>query len=164
MKVFQITEFQEGHQQSVEDLVLPIQRLEFMVSITREEQDDLVNIKGVFQKGNGNFWVAVCADQVVGTIGVVDIGEGQVALKKMFVHRDFRGKEHGIAEALLNKAKDWCRKRSIKQIFLGSTAQMLAAHRFYEKNGFVAVEVSDLPKAFPIVHVDSKFYRHDVAK
>ncbi len=64
--------------------------------------------------------------------------------------------------ALLNKATDWCRERSVKQIFLGSTAQMSAAHRFYEKNGFVPVQTEDLPEAFPIVHVDTKFYRHDL--
>lgn len=158
----QIVEFQECHQQAVENLVLPIQQIEFGVPITREEQADLIDVQGVFQKGKGNFWVAIRDGQVVGTIGVVDIGSGQVALKKMFVHRDYRGKQHGISAALMNGAKEWCRRQSVTQIFLGTTAQMSAAHKFYERNGFVPVDVLQLPAAFPLVHVDSKFYRCDL--
>jgi hypothetical protein len=34
-----------------------------------------------------------------------------------------------------------------------------AARRFYEKNGFAEVDVSQLPAAFPVMKVDTKFYR-----
>ena len=155
---FQIVEFRADHQEAVEELVLPIQQNEFNVRITRDEQEDLVNVAAVFQKGKGNFWVAVADGLVVGSIGIVDIGNDQVALKKMFVRRDFRGKEGGVAAALLSGAKHWCRERGVKQILLGTVAQMTAAHKFYEKNGFQEITAEKLPASFPIVHVDSKFY------
>ena len=158
IKQFRVEEFIPDHQEAVEQLVLPIQQGEFNVGITRDEQEDLVNIAAVFQNGNGNFWVAIREGQVIGSIGLVDIGNDQVALKKMFVHRDFRGKEHGVAAELLGNAKRWCREHGVKQIFLGTVAQMIAAHKFYEKNGFVEVGSAELPANFPIVHVDSKFY------
>ncbi len=34
-----------------------------------------------------------------------------------------------------------------------------AAHRFYVKNGFTEIEKGALPSAFPIMEVDTKFYR-----
>lgn len=154
----EIIEYQPSFQRQIEDLIVPIQRLEFGVPITKEQQPDLMDIPGTFLQGSGNFWLALSNDQVIGTIGVVDIGDSAVALKKMFVRADSRGKESGIAAALMQRAKDWCRENAVKEIYLGTTAQMKAAHRFYEKNSFTEVEQSSLPDSFPIVHVDSKFY------
>lgn len=36
--------------------------------------------------------------------------------------------------------------------------EVLAAHRFYEKNGFRELARSELPERFPVMAVDSKFY------
>lgn len=169
-----VVEFEERFQRQVEELVLPIQTQEFGVKITREEQPDLLDIKGTFQRGDGNFWVVLRQSDagksndgydeanVIGTIGVVDIGNKQVALKKMFVRADARGKVSGIAQTLMDTAKSWCRQRGVESIILGTTAQMFAAHRFYEKNGFVEQQKEQLPPNFPIVHVDTKFYRCDL--
>jgi len=157
-KKVEIVEFDPRYQRAVEELVLPIQQIEFAVKITREEQPDLINIADVFQTGKGNFWVARQDGAVVGTIGVVDIGNQMVALKKMFVRSDLRGKQIGISQALMDEAKRWCGQAGVTRIYWGTTAQMLAAHRFYEKNGFVELTESELPKQFPVVHVDSKFY------
>ncbi|HIA51116.1 MAG TPA: N-acetyltransferase, partial [Candidatus Melainabacteria bacterium] len=105
-----IKPFNAEHQDAVERLVLPIQQVEFGVEITREEQPDLMDIAGTFQHGDGNFWVAMDRDDVVGTIGVVDIGSQQVALKKMFVSSSHRGT--GIAQSLMNTAIEWCESKS----------------------------------------------------
>jgi hypothetical protein len=39
---------------------------------------------------------------------------------------------------------------------------MIAAHRFYEKNGFSQITGAELPSEFPLVHVDTVFYRCDL--
>ena len=155
-----IKPFRTEYQESVEKLVLPIQQIEFGVKITREEQPDLMDIVGTFQTGDGNFWVAFdpIEKAVVGTIGVADIANHQVALKKMFVAKSHRGKEKGVSKLLMNTAIEWCKSKGVKQIYLGTTARMHAAHRFYEKNGFVEVMTAELPPLFPIVSVDTKFY------
>jgi N-acetylglutamate synthase-like GNAT family acetyltransferase len=111
---------------------------------------------------NGNFWVAIANQEVVGTVALLDIGNRQAALRKMFVHRAYRGDEIGTARCLLGTLLDWSRTNGFHEIFPGTTPRFLAAHRFYEKNGFGEIAESDLPAAFPIMTVDKKFYRRVV--
>lgn len=158
MTKFKVIEFEDCYHKQVVALVSPIQQLEFNVPISVEEQPDLMNISAVFQTGLGNFWVAVLNGEVVGCVGLVDIGDRAVALKKMFVRADARGKEIGVSAALLERAKQWCRTNGISTIYLGSVEQMKAAHRFYEKNGFAEIAPEALPPSFPLVRVDTRFF------
>jgi N-acetylglutamate synthase-like GNAT family acetyltransferase len=160
---YQVTPYQEKHQRGVVDLILPIQQQEFNVPITIQDQPDLQSIVSFYMKGNGNFWVAVSQEQVVGTIALVDIGNDQAALRKMFVHRDHRGKEKGVAQLLFNTLASWCRQKAVKEVLLGTIDSMHAAHRFYSKNGFNEVLKADLPSNFPIMRVDNKFYKWNVS-
>ena len=154
-----IAEFSPEYADAVVELIVPIQREEFGVAITAEDQPDLRDIPGFYQRERGNFWIACHEGRVVGSVALLDIGSRQAALRKMFVERDFRGSGHGTAGLLLATLLDWARGHRIREIYLGTTAQFLAAHRFYEKNGFVEIPKSDLPVAFPVMAVDSKFYR-----
>jgi GNAT superfamily N-acetyltransferase len=154
----EVVPFREEHQHEVVALILEIQRSEFGMSITAAQQPDLMQIPGFYQVRNGNFWVALSGTHVVGTISLLDIGAGQAALRKMFVRRDFRGRARGTAQRLLDSLLGWCRDRAVREIYLGTTPHFLAAHRFYEKNGFREIATSDLPRAFPIMEVDTKFY------
>ena len=142
------------------DLILSIQQKEFSILITREEQPDLERVAEFYQTGIGNFWVAQKDASIVGTIALKDIDNQQVALRKMFVHPDYRGKMHGVAQRLLDQAREWSKKHSVTDIFLGTTSKFLAAHRFYEKNDFSEINKSELPNRFPIMAVDSKFYHY----
>jgi len=159
--MIEIQVYRPEHAQGVVDVILPIQQEEFGIPITLEGQPDLKDIAGFYQKGHGNFWVALDGGKVVGTISLLDIGNAQVALRKMFVAASHRGKEHGTAARLLEGAIAWARAQGVRQIFLGTTDKFLAAHRFYEKNGFRLIEKSTLPPAFPVMVVDSRFYALD---
>ena len=158
----EIRPFEPGQSQAVIDLILTIQQDEFSIHITAEDQPDLASIPQFYQKGSGNFWVAWQDSRAIGTVSLLDIGNHQAALRKMFVHRDFRGREKGTALKLLTTLRDWALKKSIREIFLGTTPKFLAAHRFYEKNGFEDIRKDDLPAAFPVMVVDTKFYRYMV--
>lgn len=155
----QIRPFQPADTQGAIDLILPIQTEEFGIPITLNDQPDLLNIEAFYQQGQGNFWVAVEGDQVMGTLALLDIGNQQGALRKMFVHPDFRGKPYGTAQKLLDGLLDWARTHNLTDIFLGTTAKYLAAHRFYEKNGFVQIEPDVLPDSFLRMQVDTRFYQ-----
>ncbi|MEJ2041071.1 MAG: GNAT family N-acetyltransferase [Desulfosarcinaceae bacterium] len=150
------------HQSGVVDVILPIQQSEFGIPITLVGQPDLLDIPGFYQKGSGNFWLALNGAEVVGTIALLDIGQGRGALRKMFVKARFRGAAHGIAGRLLRIVLDWSRDKGIHEIFLGTTAEFLAAHRFYEKNGFAQISPAELPASFPVMSVDTKFYRMEI--
>ena len=155
-----VKEYSNEYQAQVLDLILHIQQQEYNIQITKEDQPDLFTIEEFYQTGNGNFWVAICHDKVVGTISLLDIGNRQIALRKMFVDKEYGGAKFKTASLLLNNAIKWAREKTIKEVYLGTTPQFLAAHRFYEKNGFTSIILKDLPENFPVMQVDKKFYKY----
>ena len=160
MPKININKYTTIYQNDVVSLVLSIQQKEFNIPITLEDQPDLQNIEAFFQYGNGNFWIATIDGNVVGTISLVDIGNQQVALRKMFVQENYRGKAFGVGQALLYTVFEWSKEKRLTDIFLGTTEKYLAAHRFYEKNGFTEINENDLPKSFSVMQVDNKFYQY----
>ena len=154
-----IIPFDKVYLQDLASLVLNIQQNEFGVQITLEEQPDLIDIPGFFLVGNGNFWLALINGAVVGCIALKDIGNGQGALRKMFVDARYRGKQYGVGQSLLDTLLVWAREKGFLEILLGTTDKFLAAHRFYEKNGFSSIPKNSLPQEFPVASVDSIFYR-----
>lgn len=159
MSSLRIRRFAPADEQAVIDVILPIQREEFGIPITADDQPDLRAIPSFYQSGLGDFLVAEAEGRVVGTIGLKDIGSARGALRKMFVAAPYRGSRHGVAQALLTRLLDDAASRGVRDIFLGTTDKFLAAHRFYEKNGFARVEPETLPPEFPRMAVDTRFYR-----
>jgi N-acetylglutamate synthase-like GNAT family acetyltransferase len=159
----EIRTFTPDDADDVISVILPIQREEFGIDITADAQPDLRVIPDFYQSGKGQFWVAVKDGAIVGTLGLKDIGNNQAALRKMFVAAEVRGREHGVARRLLEALFAHAGEVGVTDIFLGTTDKFLAAQRFYEKNGFVEIPATDLPRAFPRMAVDSKFYQRKAA-
>jgi GNAT superfamily N-acetyltransferase len=171
-----IAPYQPARQQGVVDLILGIQRGEFGLPITLADQPDLLDIPGFYvdgahgpgAHGPGGFWTGLDeAGRVVGSIAVLNIGpnaagQGQGALRKMFVAREHRGS--GLAAALLDTLLAWCAgPGGLGALYLGTTDRYLAAHRFYEKHGFARTTKDALPATFPVMAVDTVFYRRSLA-
>lgn len=146
------------HCQAIIDIILPIQQLEFGVPITLEGQPDLLDIETNYIKNGGNFWGAFDGDKLVGTIALINAGEGVGAIRKMFVRKEYRGKEFGIAQQLLDMLLQYCRAHHISHVCLGTVGQLQAAQRFYEKNGFQKIAEDALPANFPKMKPDHIFY------
>lgn len=157
-----IVPFSARHAAGVVSLILPIQQSEFDIPITLEAQPDLQDVHRFYQHGDGGFWVALEGPSVVGTVALLDIGNRQAALRKMFVKATHRGAERGVAKRLLVTLFAWCEARGVRRVYLGTTAKFLAAHRFYEKNAFREISRAELPTSFPVMVVDTKFYFLDV--
>jgi GNAT superfamily N-acetyltransferase len=157
-----IIPFNYSFQQQVIDFILNIQQNEFGIPVTAKDQPDLASIPSIYQVNNGNFWIAVQGNKLIGTIALIDIGDGQTALRKMFVHADYRGKDKGLGQLLLDTVFSWCREKQLTDIYLGTVEVLKAAQRFYEKNGFRRVDINDLPVSFPIVKVDTIFYHYNL--
>ena len=87
-----IVPYESTFQEEVVNLIVHIQQKEYNVPITKEEQPDLLEIETFYQRNHGNFWVAIYDGKVVGTVALLDIGNHQVALRKMFVKKNFAEK------------------------------------------------------------------------
>ena len=154
-----IETYREKYKAGIAQLILNIQQNEFNVPVTISDQPDLLDIEDFYFRKDGNFWVAVENERVIGTIALIDMGNRQSALRKMFVHKDYRGKEKGIGQLLLNTLISWCRQKGIKEVYLGTVEQLHAAKKFYERNGFVKVDKATLPETFPLMPVDTEFFK-----
>lgn len=131
---------------------------EFCLPVKINEQPDMLQISQFYQNGQGNFWLALHDNKVIGTVALVSIGNGQGTLRKMFVDKDYRGNEKKVAQSLLGILLVWCNQQKIEEIYLGTRAIFLAAQQFYKKNGFQEISKGNLPDTFPLNPVDSKFY------
>ena len=154
-----ILEYTKADEQEVIDLILNIQQNEFQVPVTIADQPDLKDVANFYKKGLGNFWVAKENHTIIGTIALIDIGNQQAALRKMFVKNEWRGKEKQVGQLLLNHVFDYCLQKNIKEIFLGTFDKLIAAQKFYIRNGFQEIKKEQLPELFPIMQVDNRFFK-----
>ncbi len=155
-----IQPFQKKYGRQVQALISTIQRKEFNLPITLEQQSDLLDISGYYQKDKGDFWIALDGDSVIGTIALLDIGHGNAAIRKLFVKKEYRRKS--VATKLLDQLLEWAEAYQLKQIYLETIAIFPSAHRFYEKNGFVKIDITELPRSFPVMSAESKFYCREI--
>ncbi|MEP6713528.1 MAG: GNAT family N-acetyltransferase [Ferruginibacter sp.] len=154
--------YQNAYKDEVAALILSIQQDEFDIPVTLDMQPDLEEISSFYQINNGNFWVARSNNKIIGTIALLDLGNNKAALRKMFVAKEYRGKEFGAGQLLLDNLTAWATQNSFSEIFLGTTQKFVAAHRFYEKNNFIEISKKDLPPVFPVMDVDVKFYKFSI--
>ena len=140
------------------DIILPIQQIEFNVPVTLDAQPDLLDIEYFYHKSGGCFWGAFMGEELIGTIALINTGHNAGALRKMFVKKEYRGKDLGVAQKLLEILLRFCGDKQITDVYLGTVEMLKAAHRFYERNGFVLTDIKDFPSYFPRMMADNMFY------
>ena len=159
----EIKPLNNSHCEQIIDIIIPIQQIEFNVPVTLEGQPDLLDIETNYDQTGGIFLGAFYNDVLVGTIAIINIGNNAGALRKMFVRKEYRGKEFGTAQLLLNELLAYCKEKQINSVYLGTVDMLKAAHRFYEKNNFTQLAKTDLPKSFPLMGADNIFYELHLA-
>jgi GNAT superfamily N-acetyltransferase len=173
---FSIQPLTNAHSAQLIDLILPIQQQEFNVPITIASQPDLLDIETAYFRNGGHFWGAIAGGTpdpsglqippagLLGTIALISIGHHAGALRKMFVRKEFRGKELGVAQHLMEALIDYCVNNDILTIYLGTIDNIKAAHRFYERNGFTLIEKANLPDYYPNMPTDNMYYFRTINK
>jgi N-acetylglutamate synthase-like GNAT family acetyltransferase len=157
-----IRPYEEHDFQEVSDLIINIQKAEFDININNENQLDLKDINVNYTKGYSRLWVAVSSNIIIGTIALLDITDKAAALQKIFVAVEYRGKVYGAANKLLTHLLYEAKMHGVRDIYLGTSSALNAAHRFFEKHGFVRYSKTDLPSRFPIMAMDSRFYHKSI--
>lgn len=160
----EIIPYTQQYEEETINLIVGIQAGEFGLPITAGDQPDLRIVGTFYQQGKGNFWLAIDNGKVVGSIALIDIGNNEAALRKMFVDPAYRGRDKAVAQRLMEKLLDWCRQQGVKSIYLGTVEQFKASHRFYEKNGFRLIDKLHLPETFPTMPLDTIFYTYSFDK
>jgi len=146
------------------NLILPIQQGEFGVPVSLEDQPDLTKIDEFYIRPGGGFWGAFINDELVGTLALINTGHAAGGIRKMFVKKEYRGKELSIAQKLFETLLAFAKTKGIKDLYLGSVDQMKAAHRFYERNGFRKIAKDQLPPYYPRMNADTVFYHLSLNK
>lgn len=157
MSEIKIVPFEEKYTQEIVDLIIPIQREEFNIQLTVEDQPDLLTIQEEYINTGGNFWVALFDDKVIGTIALVRLENHCGAIKKMFVTKDFRG-EKQIGRKLLDTLVNYCKEQGYERLYLGTVEVLKAAQKFYKKNGFELIDKTEMPKDYHLMDVDTVFF------
>ncbi len=153
----QIQPIQNEYEKEIVDLILNIQQNEFNVPVTLEDQPDLLDIENFYFKPGGIFLGAFIDKKLVGTIALVKFNSEAGAIRKMFVKKEFRGKEFNIAQQLLEQLITYSKENGIKNLYLGTVSILQAALRFYEKNDFITIPKEALPNDFPLMKPDNVF-------
>jgi GNAT superfamily N-acetyltransferase len=160
---FKIKRLDNQFCEAIIGLILPIQQIEFNVDIDLAAQPDLLDIEKNYDGSGGAFWGAILNGELIGTIALIAVPEHQSgAIRKMFVKKEFRGKDLGVAQALLKTLLAYCEDNNLNEVYLGTKDVLQAACRFYERNGFKSVAMENLPVYFPRMAVDNVFYNLDL--
>lgn len=156
--MIEIVRYSAALERGVIDLILEIQRAEFYLEIEAADQPDLLDVANYYQTGIGNFWVALSGHEVVGVIGLRDIGGGQGALRRLYVKAPYRGREHAVAQQLLARLLQSATAAKVLDLYLATTDKFAAALRFYGKNGFISIDPMQIPEAFPRIPQETRFF------
>jgi GNAT superfamily N-acetyltransferase len=162
--IFTIQQLSTGHGQQAVDLILPIQQIEFGVPVTLEDQPDLFDIDRVYTEPGGGFWGAIKDGELIGTIALIHVGHHAGVIRKMFVKKEYRGRELGVAQRLFQTLVDHSQTKGISDLYLGTVEKLKAACRFYERNGFNKIKPEALPGHFLRMQVDDTFYHLSISK
>ncbi len=140
--------YSEDYQKQVEKLVLGIQNDEFGLGLTAQDQPDLPNIANFYK--NGRFWIALDENnQLMGTIGMEPLTDGQASLRKMFLDKTMRGnKDENLAQRLFETLLQYAKEKGYQELWLDTPPPAKAAHRFYERNGFELMPVESTPSTY----------------
>jgi len=126
-----LTEFEKKDKEAVKDFIQKAFK-EFGYVDSAPDLDDIFSY--YFDTG-GVFYVLKNETNVIGTIAVINLGEGVAELKKLYVEKSYQ--RHGFGQQLLTKAISFCVDNNFNLIKVKTDVRMQTAHRLYEKNKFM---------------------------
>ena len=120
--------------------------LEWLDKYGLTESHDLLILddpQGIVLDTGGFIWLAKAGGEIVGSIGIMNEGNGIFELIKMGVNENWRGR--GIAKMLMEVCLRKAKEIGVKRLILFSNHQLQTAIKLYEKHGFKQVEVTGAP-------------------
>lgn len=160
--MIEIEKYSERDKDEIIAIVLHCQNDGTRPLVSVEDQPELLCIREKYIDNGGCFWVAKENGKVVGTIGLMNKGNGLCILKKFFVYKPYRGNPHHLGQQLYTVFLDFAKVHGFSKIILDTPKNTDRAHSFYEKSGFKKIEKKELPIKYDYPYDDSHFFYLDL--
>ncbi|MCM1263611.1 MAG: GNAT family N-acetyltransferase [Butyrivibrio sp.] len=151
-----IITYQKEYKQQIIDLILHIQNDETGINLSLQEQPDLLDIPRYYEKDGGEFWLALEDNKVIGTLALMNKGNGNGVLKKGFV--DIAYRKNGILTKLYEVLLNYAKKQNMKLLMFDTPSVATNCHSFFEKRGYVQINKNEQPFAYEYPDRDSYLY------
>jgi putative acetyltransferase len=99
---------------------------------------DLKSYASYIANKDGEAFGLTVSDKLIGCIAYAALGEGSYELKRMYLHKDYRG--GGSALTLLGQIIDIMQSIKARELHAWSDDRFTRAHRFYAREGFELIE------------------------
>ena len=132
------------------------QNNEAKINLSLDEQPDLKDITSCYEYDGGEFWIAVDDGVVIGTLALMNKGNGNAVLKKAFVRADHRKK--GVLSKLYNELLAFANSKDIHTIIFDTPSVATNCHHFFEKRGYRRIAKDELPFEYHYPDRDSYVY------
>jgi len=111
------------------------------VKKTPEElKKELVDLEDIKQYYKDNFWIALSKRKIIGSIGL-KIEENKAQIKRVYVAKGHR--HEGIGTLLYKELENAAIKNNVYNLYLNAGTNLLNAHKFYEKLGYINCGISE---------------------
>ena len=152
----EIMTYQEKYKDQIINLILDIQNNEAKINLSLDEQPDLKDITSCYENGGGEFWIAVDDGTVIGTLALMNKGNGNAVLKKAFVRSDHRKK--GVLSRLYDELLAFANSKDIHTFIFDTPSVATDCHHFFEKRGYRRIAKDELPFEYHYPDRDSYVY------
>ena len=137
-----IRPIQPDDAKDVKSLISNIMIDEFSNEIIAYTYDDLDNLAEHYGGKREIFLIAEKNGKIIGTVAIKEDGDRMALLRRIFVHKDYRGKGYGAK--LLAKVMEFCFEHNYKTVTFRGTDKMQTALQLCLKNGFKKSNISEL--------------------
>lgn len=158
-----ITEYMEPYTDEIIALVLHCQNDDgASTGASTDYQPDLLQIREKYIMAGGNFWVALDGDKVVGSIALMNTGNGIGIMKKFFIYEQYRGLPEHLGQRLFATLLEFAKSHGFRTLVLDTPKTTDRAHKFYEKAGFKQISEEELPITYDYERMNFDFFRLDL--
>lgn len=161
--MIEINLYQDTDIVEIIELVLHCQNDGTRPIVSIDDQPELLDIQENFFLSGGCFWVAKDDGRVVGSIGLMNYGNGIGILKKFFVYENYRGGPYHLGQKLYIELLSFAQKYDFHTLILDTPKNTDRAHNFYKKAGFKQIQKKDLPVEYEYPYKDCHFFLLDLS-
>jgi GNAT superfamily N-acetyltransferase len=134
----EVRPFRDSEQEKIKNFIIWILEKEYTTSSEEYPEQDLDNLKKIYQQPGCIMLVAEEEGQLIGTIAVKDENKEVALIRRFFIHPAYR--RRGYGSVLVNRAIDFCRLNGYKKVIFRATSNMSAAISLFIKQGFKELE------------------------